>query len=594
MALKDRIIEIAYKLRDEFTDKTSKITGGIKRVESASDSSTNSVITNNKKLAGSFSKITGFVKSFAGAFSAAFAVSRGIAGFNSFVDNVDRIAKTGQKLNITTEALSELEFVAGRYAITNENLSLGLQRMTRRIAEAAKGTGEAKAAIKELNLNAEQLAKLSPDEQFAAIAEQMSLVADQGERVRLGFKLFDSEGVALINTMQNGAAGVEEMRKQARKFGKTISAETAKEVEQFKDNLQDLETQVDSLGRKIGGPIVEGLNKLLKTGIFPDFGDEAASDRIAEINTEIERLQATIERLNKGDEKFGSFFAGFRDESRQKTVSQIHELVAELVSLQEKPLAAQRTALQQRLALNRLAEGDQKEAAEIEKKIGERKLKNLEESLQQQQAAYRNHLNTVKNLLAQEEAVKKEFADLSKELLSPREGPEKKSDFTPRDVNKKIGDAYIAVANQDYEKAIEIARKAAEILRTMREEGTYARLTLSGLALDLGKVAEQAAKGKTDKALIDADKEKAQVDKINDAIQKLKAGVAQDKVPLELSLDQAKFNNDIAALRARVAAEPIKIVVQVDKQGGTTFTDAQTVVGVGAAIANEALARGSK
>ena len=64
----------------------------------------------------------------------------------SSLDAVDALAKTSQKLGITTEALAGLRHAAELTGVKTQTLDMAIQRMTRRVAEAAAGTGEAKAA----------------------------------------------------------------------------------------------------------------------------------------------------------------------------------------------------------------------------------------------------------------------------------------------------------------------------------------------------------------------------------------------------------------------------------------------------------------
>lgn len=155
--------------------------------------------------------------------------------YKSAADANDALAKHADKIGISTEALSGLRYQAELNGVSQEKLDLGLQRMVRRVAEAAQGTGEAKNAIKELGLEAETLAKMSPDAQFKAIAEQMQNVGAQSDRVRLGFKLFDSEGVGLINAMRGGADEIERNQEAAEALGIAITRIDAAKIEAAND-----------------------------------------------------------------------------------------------------------------------------------------------------------------------------------------------------------------------------------------------------------------------------------------------------------------------------------------------------------------------
>jgi len=194
------------------------------------------------------------------------AAAAGVGGLGLFIKRqfaaVDAIAKTSAKLGIATDKLAGLHHAAEITGIAVRTFDMGIQRMTRRVAEAAIGTGEAKDAIKQLGLDAVRIGRLSPDEIFLEIADAMSKVTSQGERVRLAFKLFDSEGVALLQTIQLGRKGLEDMQKEADKLGLTFGQFAARKVEAANDAMKRLQSVLIGVGRAITihlAPFVESL-----------------------------------------------------------------------------------------------------------------------------------------------------------------------------------------------------------------------------------------------------------------------------------------------------------------------------------------------
>ena len=159
---------------------------------------------------------------------------------SSILKAVDSTAKFADLIGISTEALTGLEFAARKSGVQTNAFRMGLQRMTRRIAEAAQGTGEAKDAIRELGLDAKALAKAGPEAAFSQIADAMQRVDDASARVRLGFKLFDSEGVALVNTLKGGSAQLDVWAAQADALGVSFSRVDAARVEAANDAMLDL------------------------------------------------------------------------------------------------------------------------------------------------------------------------------------------------------------------------------------------------------------------------------------------------------------------------------------------------------------------
>lgn len=180
--------------------------------------------------------------------------------WKSNAKTIDSLAKTADKLGIATEDLAALRFAAEQTGVQTNTLDMALQRMTRRVAEASRGTGEAVGALKELGLSAQELNNLSPDETFRRIAGAMEGVPNQSDRVRLAFKLFDSEGVALVNTLAAGEQGLEDFAKQAEELGITLSRVDAKMVEDANSAIDRTSAILRGVGQQFTvqlAPVIE-------------------------------------------------------------------------------------------------------------------------------------------------------------------------------------------------------------------------------------------------------------------------------------------------------------------------------------------------
>ena len=165
--------------------------------------------------------------------------------------SIDALAKTSDKLGIAISDLQALRQAAELTGVGTNTLDMSLQRMTRRLSEAAQGTGEAQDALKELNLDALALAKLSPDEQFREIAGAMKQVGSQSDRVRLAFKLFDSEGAALVNTLALGKSGLQEIGDEMDALGASITRVDAAKVEAANDAMLRVATAAGAVSDRL-------------------------------------------------------------------------------------------------------------------------------------------------------------------------------------------------------------------------------------------------------------------------------------------------------------------------------------------------------
>ena len=186
-------------------------------------------------------------------------IALGVAGFGFLIkkslESTDALGKMADKIGIGTAELGGLRHAAELTGIASNTLDMGLQRMVRRISEAAAGSGEAKAALIELGLSANALNKLAPDQQFKAIADAMEGVTQQGEKVRLAMRLFDSEGVALVNTLKGGSAAIIEMEQEAERLGLRLSQRLVKGVEKANDAIGTLGSYITNIFNRAVGEL---------------------------------------------------------------------------------------------------------------------------------------------------------------------------------------------------------------------------------------------------------------------------------------------------------------------------------------------------
>ncbi len=174
-------------------------------------------------------------------------------------------AKVADKLGIAVDELEGLRLAARLNNIETTKLDTALQRATRRIAEAAKGTGEAKTAFRELGINAQELNKLPLEQKFGAIVDALQRTGNQADRVRLAFKIFDTEGVDLVRFAEEGSEGLRAVTDQARAMGLALSEVDVRQLETAGTAIETAKASAQGLGRQIAvgvSPFVEAIANL--------------------------------------------------------------------------------------------------------------------------------------------------------------------------------------------------------------------------------------------------------------------------------------------------------------------------------------------
>lgn len=182
-------------------------------------------------------------------------------GVSAAMASVDADAKFAKRIGASVEAVQELGYAARLAGVQSTTLNMSLQRMTRRLAEAAQGGGEALKAIGELGLDASGLVGGGPEDAFLKIADALSQVESSADRVRLAFKFFDSEGVALLPMLSQGSAGIRAAMAQRRGMG-GISTMDAEAIERANDAMTRVGTAGNALWQQLAAKLAPSIESI--------------------------------------------------------------------------------------------------------------------------------------------------------------------------------------------------------------------------------------------------------------------------------------------------------------------------------------------
>ncbi|QOJ04339.1 MAG: phage tail tape measure protein [Planctomycetia bacterium] len=165
------------------------------------------------------------------------AIAPFVASIKTFSDFGDQLDKMSIRTGVSVEALSELGFAADLSGADIETLENGIRKMQKTITEAAGGSAAAADALADLGLSAHAVAAMSPKAQFKLIADRLSGIADPTRRAALAMEIFGRSGTRLLPLLEDGAAGINRMQREARALGLTMSTQTARQAALLNDTL---------------------------------------------------------------------------------------------------------------------------------------------------------------------------------------------------------------------------------------------------------------------------------------------------------------------------------------------------------------------
>ncbi|WP_116963103.1 hypothetical protein [Fastidiosibacter lacustris] len=219
----------------------------------------------------------------------------------SFAGHADNIAKTADKLNLSTDALQELRYAAGLAGISTEKLDKSLEFMQKNVVDAANGTGEAKDALNQLGLSAEELKSLKPDQALGLIADAMNGVANNQERLRIATRIFGREGADMVNMLKNGSKGLKELGKEAHETGAVFEEKSLRAAELNTDAYGRMTLSLQSVAFSVANELMPKM-----TILFTNMTEWIAANR-GQIGEWVKSFSSMISSVFSGVKAVGSF-----------------------------------------------------------------------------------------------------------------------------------------------------------------------------------------------------------------------------------------------------------------------------------------------
>ncbi|MBN7755541.1 hypothetical protein JYP46_01780 [Nitratireductor aquimarinus] len=155
------------------------------------------------------------------------------------VADAAKIGKVADKVGLATDELQQLRYVAELAGVQASQMDVAMQRFSRRVAEAANGSGE---LLKVLEANGVTLREADGTmrSQRDILRDYADLIKNAGseqEQLLLAFKAFDTEGAALVNLFRDGSEAIDTMAQKTEEAGGVIDEELIRRAEKIDDEF---------------------------------------------------------------------------------------------------------------------------------------------------------------------------------------------------------------------------------------------------------------------------------------------------------------------------------------------------------------------
>lgn len=223
-----------------------------------------------KKFVGSTAK---GAKIAAGAITAMAAASAAaaVAMVNNYRAVIDANAKLAQSLGTTYTGLANMQRAAELSGVSTSGLEQATKDLTRRLSQAAQGTGPAVQALERLKLTADSLSNMPLDERIATINGRIREFIPAAERAAVAGQLFGEEGSLAIQRISPET--IADAAKQVELFGLNLSDVDAAKVELANDAISTFGLLADGVGTQLTVELAPALQAI--ADLFMDSAREA-------------------------------------------------------------------------------------------------------------------------------------------------------------------------------------------------------------------------------------------------------------------------------------------------------------------------------
>ena len=225
----------------------------------------------------------------------------GAAMIRSGLQTVDAQAKLAQSLGTTVASIQTLERAGELAGVSMSGIEQATKDLTRRLSQAAAGTGPAAAALDRLRLSATDLMALPLDRRVGAINAAIESFVPAAERAAVAGQLFGEEGSIAMSRIDT--ATLRQATEDVLAFGVVVSEQDADQIERTNDAISRLGLIWRGLSNQLAvaaAPALEAVAKAMA----------AIASRTGPLGIAIRSLFDNIGRLTTYAATFAGVMAG--------------------------------------------------------------------------------------------------------------------------------------------------------------------------------------------------------------------------------------------------------------------------------------------
>lgn len=237
--------------------------------------------------------------------AAAAGAATGVAAMTTkAAQSADEINTLAKQTGLSTEAIQKFQYASELIDVPMDTLTGSMAKLTKNMATASKGTGDANAAFKALGVaitdNSGELR--NNQDVFNDAINALGKMENGTQRDAYAMQIFGKSAQDLNPLILGGADALKTLGDEAEAAGLILSQDSLDNLNSFSDAMDTFKATLSGSGSlfatAFAGPMAEGLNTITgymkdMTGAFNNGGFAAVSDKLGEI------LADAINRINE-------------------------------------------------------------------------------------------------------------------------------------------------------------------------------------------------------------------------------------------------------------------------------------------------------
>jgi hypothetical protein len=284
------------KLNVMISASSKGMTAGISSAKKKLSGLSKAALSMKDKMGGAFTSIASIATKAFLALGAAVTAAGGALVYlaKQSIDAVGDTNDFAKSLGLTYNQLKAFQFAAGQAGVDAGKLDAAFAKMADTLGTAFGGNAAAVKAFEGIGLSIADLQKMSPAQQFEAIANAINKIQDPSVKMAAARDIFGKSGGTLISLFENAGQAIADAGNALDTFGVKLNQLDVQKVDEAGDKMGLIKVAFEGIGNQLALLASPIITKLIDdtTKWLESLGgvDDITNNSLAKMGDELEKI----------------------------------------------------------------------------------------------------------------------------------------------------------------------------------------------------------------------------------------------------------------------------------------------------------------